>query len=400
MSILIVDDSQDSRLLLETYLRAAGHTELLTAASARDAFKHLGMDNPASVGAEVDLILLDITMPEIDGIEACRQIKATTHRADIPVIMVTAHTDAENLDSAFAVGAIDYITKPLNKVELLARVRSALTLKRETDGRKLAYIEIEEKNRELEQESFAKTQILSTASHELKTPLTSIMGYVDRVLLEQERVGPLNERQQRYLETVRKNSLRLNVLINDLLDTSRIASGSLELTLTGLDVRQEMEDVLRSMQTLAEEKQIDVVVNISNELPRVQADRLRFSQVITNLLSNACKYSPERATATVTAKEKSGQVQIEISDTGIGISEADQSKLFTKFFRADNSSTREVSGTGLGLFITKNLIEAHGGKIWVESEEGKGSTFSFTLPRAQVEIGHEDSQVHAPVVQI
>jgi len=259
---------------------------------------------------------------------------------------------------------------------------------------------IEEKNRELEQESLAKTQILSTASHELKTPLTSILGYVNRVLLEQERVGPLNERQQRYLEIVRKNSLRLNVLINDLLDTSKIASGSLELSLTELDVRHEIEDVLRSMQTLVEEKQIDVVLDISPELPRIQADSLRFSQVIANLLSNAYKYSPEGATATVTAKEGPGLIQIDISDTGIGISKADQSKLFTKFFRADNSSTREESGTGLGLFITRHLIEAHGGKIWVESEEGKGTIFSFTLPQACVENGHEDSQFKAPMVEI
>ena len=122
--------------------------------------------------------------------------------------------------------------------------------------------------------------------------------------------------------------------------------------------------------------------------------------MIANLLSNACKYSPEGATATITAKEGPGLIQIDISDTGIGISDADQSKLFTKFFRADNSSTREESGTGLGLFITRHLIEAHGGKIWVESEEGKGTIFSFTLPQAGVENGHEDSQLKAPMVEI
>jgi len=248
MSILIVDDSLDNRLLLKTILKAAGYTELLDAESARDAFKQLGMDNPASVAAGVDLILMDITMPEMDGIEACRRIKAATRLQDIPIVMVTARNEVKDLEAAFAAGAIDYITKPLNKVELLARVRSVLTLKREMDSRKFAYIELGEKNQELEQESLAKTQILSTVTHELKTPLTSIMGYVERILLQQERVGPLNERQQRYLETVQESAHQLKNLIDVLLDVSRIESGSFELNLTELDVQWEIEEVVRSMQ--------------------------------------------------------------------------------------------------------------------------------------------------------
>ena len=127
MSVLIVDDSVDQRLLLKTVLNAAGYTELITAESARDAFKHLRMDATRAVEVGIDLILLDITMPEMDGIEACRQIKAVRHVRDIPIVMVTAHTEVSELESAFAAGAIDYITKPISKVELLSRVRSALT---------------------------------------------------------------------------------------------------------------------------------------------------------------------------------------------------------------------------------------------------------------------------------
>ena len=392
MSILIVDDLLDNRLLLETILKAAGYTELLNAESARDAFKQLGMDNPASVAAGVDLILMDITMPEMDGIEACRRIKDTTRLQDIPIVMVTGRNEVKDLEAAFAAGAIDYIVKPLGKLELLARVRSVLTLKREMDSRKLAYIEIAGKNQELEQESLAKTQILSTATHELKTPLTSIMGYVE-VLLEQGRVGPLNERQQRYLETVQESAHQLKVLIDVLLDVSRIESGSFELNLTELDVQREIEDVVRSMQDQISEKGIHVVLNIPNNLSRVNADRLGFSQIISNLLSNACKYSPAGATTTIAAKEEGGLIHIGVSDTGVGISEADQARLFRKFFRADNSSTREVSGTGLGLFITKYLIEAHGGSIWVKSEEGKGTTFSFTLPPVDVDLMRRDIPV-------
>jgi signal transduction histidine kinase len=134
------------------------------------------------------------------------------------------------------------------------------------------------------------------------------------------------------------------------------------------------------MQNQVGEKQIRLKLNIPSNLGRIKADQLRFCQIISNLLSNACKYSPVGATVTVTAQEANGLIRIKVSDTGIGISEEDQARLFNKFFRADNTSTREASGTGLGLYITKYLIEAHGGDIWAESQLGKGTTFQFTWP--------------------
>lgn len=385
MNILIVDDSSDSRLLVKSHLTAAGYTGLVTAASARQAFRLLGMDGVTAVDCAIDLILMDITMPELDGIEACRRIKATRKFQDIPVIMVTGQHDDENLNLAFAAGATDYITKPLNKVELLARVRTALALRQEMGYRKQANAELEERNQELEQASLAKSQVLSTATHELKTPLTSIVGYVERMLIHQDTVGPLTERQHRYLKTVQKNARRLQALIDDLLDVSRIETGSLQLTLVKLDVGEEITEQVQVMQNQIDQKGIQLTLDFPPTLPLVKADRLRFSQVITNLVSNACKYSPPGAAVTMAAKALDGLVQIDVSDTGIGISKANQTHLFTKFFRVDNSSTRQTSGTGLGLFITKHIVEAHGGTIWVETEEGKGSTFSFTMP--QIESG-------------
>lgn len=387
MSILIVDDSEDNRTLLRAILRNAGYAEVLTAASAHDAFDHLGMHDLASGETGIDLILMDIMMPEVDGIEACRRIKADTRLRDIPIIMVTALTEANYIEASFEAGAMDYVTKPVNKIEVLARIRSALSLKQETEARKCAYIELEEKNQELAQESLAKTQILTTATHEFKTPLTGIVACVDRLLLDRDTVGPLNERQERYLEQIEGISLRLNTLIDDLLAISRIESGSLELSLKKMQVLPGVQEAVESTQILLAEKQILVVLDIPHDLSPVKADQLRFSQIITNLLSNACKYSPEGATVTIAAREAAEQVQIDVSDTGIGISKVDQSKLFTKFFRADNSLSRSTSGNGLGLYITKHLVEVHGGKIWVQSKEGKGSTFSFTLPRPDVEDG-------------
>ena len=243
--------------------------------------------------------------------------------------------------------------------------------------------------------SVAKSQILSTVTHELKTPLTSIVGYADRMLLRRDTVGSLNERQERYLGNIQEDAYRLKSLIDDLLDISRIEAGSLELQLTGLDAQQEIEQAIKSLRGQFAGKQIQTQCNIPTNIVLVRADHLRLSQIIINLLTNAYKYSPEGAIVTITAEQGGELVQIDVSDTGIGMSDADQARLFTKFFRADNTPTRRESGTGLGLFITRHLVEAHGGSIWVESQEGKGSTFSFTLPSVAADAARNGNLVPA-----
>ena len=413
MTILLVDDQPGIRLMLETLLNDAGYADVTSLGSAQQAFDLLGIYGPSSEAVEIDLILMDVTMPEIDGVVACRIIKESSRVKDIPIIMVTGIADGNELKVAFAAGAVDYITKPPNAIEMLARVRSALESKREMDRRKsfyvsdleeknhqleLAFIELEGKNQELEDASRAKTQILTTATHELKTPLTSIIGYVDRMLLHRDTVGELNQKQAKYLATVQKNAQRLKYLVDDLLDTSQIEAGGLELSLLDLDVLREIEDTVQSMQSQISDKKIDLILEIPADVGRVKADRLRFAQVITNLISNSCKYSPVGSKVTITAARQDQHIQIDISDTGIGISKADQAKLFTKFFRADNTSTREQSGTGLGLYITRHLIEAHGGAIWTESAIGVGTTLHFTWQRAETPSGRDSALSQSELV--
>ena len=387
MSTLIVDDSPHIRELFKTLLNGNGDSgDVLTADSALEAFKYLGMANPEGAPTTVDLILMDISMPEMDGIEACRWIKSTTSLRDIPIIMITGHSEVEFLDEAFEAGAMDYLTKPVSSVELRARVRSAQALKQEMDRRKFSYIsELEMKNRELELAYLANTQMMSTVTHELNTPFVSIIGYLDRLIGQQETVGPLNERQQKYVESARENCYRLKVLVDDLLDMSRVETASLGLNPVTMNLLPEIQNAVQAAQAQIQGARVCVSVNIQHDLGPVIVDRLRFSQIMSNLLSNACKFSHENATVTISAEALTGRVRIDVSDTGIGISRADQSRLFSKLFRVDNSSTREEYGAGLGLFITKHLVEAHEGRIWVQSEEGKGSTFSFTLPRADLD---------------
>ena len=238
---------------------------------------------------------------------------------------------------------------------------------------------------EVKRANDAKSEFVSIVSHELKTPMTSIKGYTDLVV--KGAAGPLTDLQQQFLNTVRTNVERMSTLVGDLLDISRIETGRLKLDIKPVSMNEVIEETLRTTQRQIEEKQQSLDVEVPADLPPVMGDRARLIQVMTNLISNAYKYTPTGGRISIAAHPKpngglSDFVMCAVTDTGIGISEEDRVKLFTKFFRSADPAVREVTGTGLGLSITKSLIELHGGEIWVESQIGKGSTFAFTLPVA------------------
>lgn len=223
-----------------------------------------------------------------------------------------------------------------------------------------------------------KSEFTSTVSHELRTPLTSIKGYVDLIL--DGDAGEVNDIQRDFLMVVKHNSDRLVGLINDLLDLSRIESGRVQLRKDPVDLDETLELVFATTKTLAVEKGQNLKMRKPSKLPIVIGDSDRIAQVMVNLISNAVKYTHAGGSINIKAETGDKFVRISVTDSGIGISLKDQSKLFEKFYRVDNSLTREVGGTGLGLSIVKTLVEMHGGEIGVESEIGKGSIFSFTLP--------------------
>jgi signal transduction histidine kinase len=253
--------------------------------------------------------------------------------------------------------------------------------------RRLQDEELRRKNYQLEQQNLAiqeanrlKTEFVSIVSHELRTPLTSIQGYAD-LLLEDERIVG-EERES--LTIVRKNADRLLGLINDLLDLSRIEAGRVDLHRTSLDLTRLISEVARSLRPLIEAKQQQLRLDLGDALPVVWADQDRVTQILTNLISNAHKYTLVEGSITVAARRDDGFVRVDVSDTGVGLSPEDQAQLFTKFFRAHDRSPQAGGGTGLGLVITRLLVELHGGRITVSSAPGQGSTFSFSLPALEV----------------
>ena len=237
--------------------------------------------------------------------------------------------------------------------------------------------------------NIAKSEFVSFVSHELKNPMTSIKGYTD--LLLAKAVGPVTEAQDNFLNTIRSNVERMNVLVSDLSDVSRIEAGRLRLDFAKLDLKKLMDEVIRSQSALVERKEQQLLIEIEENLPPIWADRYRVVQIITNLISNANKYTGQNGIVTFTAEQSPNiwdaegapnVVHISVKDNGMGISAEDQAMIFQKFFRTESAKSSDMPGTGLGLNITKNLVEMQGGTIWFESALGEGTTFHVTFPVA------------------
>jgi GAF domain-containing protein/signal transduction histidine kinase len=225
-----------------------------------------------------------------------------------------------------------------------------------------------------------KSEFLSMAAHELRAPMTSIKGYSDMLLLGL--AGEHDRRQKQFLDTIKANVNRVMEMINEFSEISRLEAGALKLDVKPLHIDDLVSEVVLSLRPEIEAKEVNLTVEVPPDLPEVWGDRSRIIQVLTNLVTNAYKYTLEGGEITITAQWVDDSVQMDVSDTGIGIAPQDLEKLFTRFFRADHPEVRRVAGTGLGLSITKSIVEMHGGHIWVESQLGEGSTFSFTLPLA------------------
>jgi signal transduction histidine kinase len=248
--------------------------------------------------------------------------------------------------------------------------------------------EIGDKSRQLEVASQHKSQFLANMSHELRTPLNAILGYTELIL--DDIYGETPTKMRGVLERVQRNGKHLLGLINDVLDLSKIEAGQLTLALADYSLKDVVHSVFVAVESLADEKKLALRIEVPNDLPTGRGDERRLTQVLLNLVGNAIKFTDQGEVA-VKASATNGAYTLSVCDTGPGIAPNDQAKIFEEFQQADSSATKKKGGTGLGLSIARRIIELHGGKIWVESEIGKGATFSINLP-VKVEQQHAERE--------
>ena len=234
-------------------------------------------------------------------------------------------------------------------------------------------------NEKLKKIDKLKSEFVSAVSHELRTPLTSIKGYA--AILMAGKLGAVPESVKERLEKINKHSDSLTKLVNDLLDISRIESGRVEMKLERLDIKDAIDWVVDIISPQIKEKKIEFTIDIPKKASACLADAIQLGRVLTNLLGNAIKFTPQKGKVSVNVKEDKNFLQIDIRDCGIGIAEEDLANIFEEFYRVDNAINQKIKGAGLGLSLVKRIVEAHKGKIWVNSKPGKGTTFSFTLPK-------------------
>ena len=331
-----------------------------------------------------DLALLDVGLPGMDGFELLQKLKADPRTKHLPVIMLTANNRTQDKVRGFAAGAADYVTKPFELIELQARLRAVLATQRLQRDLTEANHRLEAARGVAEEGARAKLEFLANMSHEIRTPMNGVIAMTG-LLLQTE----LSTDQRDFVETIRTSGESLVTIINDILHVSKIQSGKLELESRPLNLRACVEDSLDVLAMRAGEKGLDLVCHINAHIAsEVLGDATRLRQILVNLIGNAVKFTTtgEVFVHVRPTPPPDGGISLQswlefsVRDTGMGIPSDRLARLFHSFSQADSSIAREYGGTGLGLAISKGLVDLMGGRMWVESAEGTGSTFHFTLP--------------------
>lgn len=379
--ILLIEDTLSTIQLVSDTLVSAGHQVYVANTGEK------GLVRAAKVLPE--LIILDIMMPGIDGYETCTRLKNTPELADIPIIFSSALSGAFDKVKAFNLGAVDYVSKPIEPLELVERVNMHLSLyrlrhqlEREVAARteqleaqnqelKIAWKKAEESNR-------TKEEFLSVLSHELRSPLNPVVSFTSLLM---EEVG--DPEQLEMLNCVYSAAQQMNGLIMDLLEFASQEAKDPDVRMCDIDLSQFLQDCVAYFRKLSEEEGLEFHLNTATNLPDViRSDKVRLRQILENLLNNAFKFCKrgEVALSCSFANEKLDEIVFCVSDTGIGIPQEKQDLVFNPFYQADCSSTRVYSGMGLGLSISQRLAEKLHGRLSLESQENQGTRLFLTIP--------------------
>jgi two-component system sensor histidine kinase/response regulator len=379
-SILIVDDNPKNLQVLGKLLQYENF-EVEFAIDGQSALDWME-------AKKFDLMLLDINMPVISGFEVCKKIRSNPKFDKMPIIFLTADIDRESILKGFELGAQDYVTKPFDSRELIMRVKTHLSLKNSREKLEELNLSLEDKVKErtfelviakekAEESNRLKTVFLNNLSHELRTPMNGILGFIN--LLKKPELE--EEKKEKYIEIVNISAERLLDTMDELVVISRIEAGDNMLHITSFDLNQEMHFQYAFFKPKADKKGIQLLCRnqIDSNDAIINSDKIKIASILTNLINNAIKFT-NKGTVEFGNYIENGNLVLFVKDTGVGIPTNSLTAIFERFVQADTKLTREHEGLGLGLSITKAYVEALGGKIAVESEKGKYSVFTVTLP--------------------
>jgi len=359
-NILIVDDIPENLEILTDLLFSNG-INVTIAENAEQTFNALKKK-------KIDLILLDINLPEINGFQICEKLKSNNQTKFIPIIFLTAKVANEDIVRGFELGAVDYITKPFNTVELLTRVKT--------------HLELKSSNQEIQRLSLTKDKFFSIVARDLKAVFFTMSDYSE-TLRKKQKEGNIDE-IEKYINLLCETSKQGYSFVENLLEWSKIQIGDVKYEPKRINLKNTIEPIFNFLRnTIAIQKGIIFYSMITSGL-EVFADEKMLQSIVRNIATNALKYSNSGDEVIISAEEKSGYVEISVSDTGVGIEEENINQLFSLDKTYSTEGTKGEKGTGLGLILSKQLIEIHSGTISVTSKPNQGSVFRFTVPKNRI----------------